>query len=65
MDGPQNMDDSGEDTMAQDSPQEEETLTTEDITPELFEEVTAKTQTVSLLILQFILFKFIFIFYFS
>lgn len=50
MDGPQ-IDDSGEDTQAQDSPQEEESpLSTEDITSEMFEEVCSKTQTVISLI---------------
>lgn len=47
MDGPPNMDDSGEDTQAHDSPQEEEPLTTDDITPELFKEVTSKASNVS------------------
>lgn len=47
MDGPPNMDDSGEDTQAQDTAQEEEPLTTDDITPELFEEVTTKVSNVS------------------
>lgn len=47
MDGPMAVDDSGEDTQAHDSPQEEEQLSTEDITTEMFEEVTSKAQNVS------------------
>lgn len=39
MDG---MEDTGDDTQAQDSQPEEEPLTTEDITAEFFEETTSK-----------------------